>query len=111
MANIATLTNVTSNAVKAAEEANSSVYNVAGSSDDDINTFSKLLNQAVDNISTTNSYLSDAENAEVEWSLGQTDNTHDLTIALWKASTALQYTVSVRDRMLTAYNQLMQMQF
>ena len=42
--------------------------------------------------------------------MGLTDNTHDLTIALEKASTALQYTVAVRDKLLEAYKELMQMQ-
>ena len=42
--------------------------------------------------------------------MGETDNTHDLTIALGKASTALSYTVAVRDKILEAYKELMQIQ-
>ena len=42
--------------------------------------------------------------------LGETENTHDLSIALQKASTALQYTVAIRDRLLDAYRELIQMQ-
>lgn len=72
--------------------------------------FESFLNTAIDNISTTNSYLSDAENEEIKFALGETENTHDLTIALQKASTALQYTVAIRDKMLEAYRELMQMQ-
>lgn len=72
--------------------------------------FETFLNTAIDNIKTTNSYLSDAENEEIKFALGETDNTHDLTIALQKASTALQYTVAVRDKVLEAYKELMQMQ-
>lgn len=60
--------------------------------------FDAFLNTAIDNIKTTNSYLSDAENEEIRFALGETDNTHDLTIALQKASTALQYTVAIRDK-------------
>lgn len=71
-------------------------------------TFDSFLNTAVDNISTTNGYLSDAENEEIKWSLGESENTHDLTIALEKASTALQYTVAVRDKLLDAYKEIMQ---
>ena len=110
MADISTITNVTSGAILEAEKATSRVSNPVGTTDDR-NTFSKILSSAVDNINTTNAYLTDAENAEIEWALGQSDNTHDLTIALQKAQTALQYTVAIRDRVLTAYNQLMQMQF
>ena len=74
------------------------------------NGFDAMLHTAIDNLHTTNSYLSDAENEEIKWSLGETENTHDLTIALQKASTALQYTVAVRDRLLDAYKEIMQMQ-
>ena len=64
----------------------------------------------MENINTTNSYLSDMENEEVKWMLGETTNTHDLTMAVNKASTALQYTVAVRDKLLEAYKELMQIQ-
>lgn len=72
--------------------------------------FDKFLNTAIDNIKTTNSYLSDAEDEELKFALGETENTHDLMIALQKASTALQYTVSIRDKLLDAYKEIMQMQ-
>jgi len=111
MAGITSLTNVTSGAIANAEKAYSKVYNPVESKNEYENTFTQALNKALDNINTTNSYLSDAENEEIKWALGEADNTHDLTVALQKASTALQYTVQVRDRILNAYNQLMQMQF
>lgn len=72
--------------------------------------FDAFLNTAIDNIKTTNSYLSDAEDEEIKFALGETENTHDLMIALNKASTALQYTVSIRDKLLDAYKEIMQMQ-
>lgn len=72
--------------------------------------FGALLDSAINNIHTTNSYLSDAENEKLKWALGETENTHDLTIAMEKASTALQYTVAIRDRLLEAYREIMQMQ-
>ncbi|MBQ9140736.1 MAG: flagellar hook-basal body complex protein FliE [Lachnospiraceae bacterium] len=72
--------------------------------------FESFLNTAINNINTTNSYLSNAENEEIKFALGETENTHDLTIALQKASTALQYTVAVRDKLLEAYKEIMQMQ-
>ena len=74
------------------------------------NLFESFLNTAIDNIKPTNSYLSDAENEEIKFALGETENTHDLTIALQKASTALQYTVAIRDKVLEAYREIMQMQ-
>lgn len=72
--------------------------------------FDKILSSAIDNINTTNSLLSDAENEEISFAMGESENTHDLMIALQKASTALQYTVAVRDKFLEAYKEIMNMQ-
>lgn len=72
--------------------------------------FGSLLDKAIENLNTTNAYLSDAENEQIRWALGETENTHDLTIALQKASTALQYTVAIRDKFLEAYKEIMQIQ-
>ena len=77
---------------------------------DNQNLFGTMFQTALDNINTTNQYLSDAENAEISFALGETDNTHDLTIALQKASTALQYTIAVRDKFLEAYKEIMNIQ-
>lgn len=72
--------------------------------------FDAFLNTAIDNIKTTNSYLSDAEDEKIRFALGETENTHDLMISLQKASTALQYTVAIRDKLMDAYKEIMQMQ-
>ncbi|MDD2972099.1 MAG: flagellar hook-basal body complex protein FliE [Lachnospiraceae bacterium] len=72
--------------------------------------FGNILNSAVENLKTTNGYISDAENEEIRLAMGETDNTHDLSIALQKASTSLQYTVAVRDKIIEAYKEIMQMQ-
>lgn len=72
--------------------------------------FQNILDMAIKNINTTNSYISDMENEEIKLALGQTENSHDLAIAIQKASTALQYTVAVRDKFMDAYKEIMQMQ-
>ncbi|MBD5499760.1 MAG: flagellar hook-basal body complex protein FliE [Lachnospiraceae bacterium] len=72
--------------------------------------FGSILGKALDSLNTTNAYLSDAENEELKWALGESENTHDLSIALQKASVALQYTVAVRDKFLDAYKEIMQIQ-
>lgn len=72
--------------------------------------FDSVLNSAIDNIKTTNNYLSDMENEYISFALGETENAHDLTIAMQKASSALQYTVAVRDKLLEAYREIMQIQ-
>lgn len=74
------------------------------------NGFDSLLHTAIDNLNTTNSYLSDAEDEKIKWALGETESTHDLAITLEKASIALQYTVAIRDKLLDAYKELIQMQ-
>ena len=50
------------------------------------------------------------ENEEIRWALGETNSTHELSVAMNKAATALQYTVAVRDKLLEAYKELMQIQ-
>lgn len=103
---ITALRNISSEAVK--EAASAAPTNKTDTYED--KSFHSLLSTAVDNINTTNGYLSDAEDEEIKWALGETENTHDLTIALQKASTALQYTVVLRDKLLEAYRELIQMQ-
>ncbi len=107
---ISQLRNVSSDVIRHTEKTKSKVYNVLGDEVGNDESFKSIFSAAVDNINTTHAYLSDAENEEIKWALGQTDNTHDLSIALQKASTALQYTVAIRDRAMAAYRELTQMQ-
>lgn len=104
---ITSLHNVTSQAIRQTAEKGAIGQSALKSND---GSFDSILGKAIDNINTTNSYISDAENEEIRWALGETENTHDLTDALSKASSALQYTVAVRDKFLEAYKELMQMQ-
>lgn len=76
----------------------------------DNSAFGSLLTKAMDTIGTTNAYSSNAQNEEVKWALGETESTHELTNALQKSSVALQYTVAIRDKVLEAYKEIMQMQ-
>jgi len=72
--------------------------------------FQSMLNSVMSLLEDTNSQIQEAHKEEVAFQLGETDNTHDLMIAEQKANIALQYTVAVRDRVLEAYQQIMQMQ-
>lgn len=76
----------------------------------DSGVFASFLDSAVSNINQTNAYISEAEDEELKLAMGETESTHDLTIALQKASTALQYTVAVRDKFIEAYRTIMNMQ-
>ncbi len=77
---------------------------------EDEDLFGSLLDSAINNLNRTNGYLSNMENEEVKFALGETDNAHDLGVAIQKASTALQYTVAVKNAAMDAYKQIMQMQ-
>ncbi|MCM1126670.1 MAG: flagellar hook-basal body complex protein FliE [Lachnospiraceae bacterium] len=101
---ISSFYNISSGAVREAIE------NSPFASQESTGEFADIFDKAVENLNLTNSYLSDAENEELRWALGETENTHELSIALQKASTALQYTVAVRDKLLEAYREIMQMQ-
>ena len=101
---ISSFYNISSGAIRNAAE-RSSAAQIPKNTD-----FQNLFDKAVDNLNTTNAYLSDAENEELKWALGETDNTHELTIALQKATTSLQYTVAIRDKVIEAYKEIMQMQ-
>lgn len=72
--------------------------------------FASVLGSAMENITQANNYISQAENEEMKLAMGLTENTHDLTIALQKASTAIQYTVAIRDKFLESYRTIMNMQ-
>lgn len=73
------------------------------------NSFSDVLSAAMGSIEETNDLQNSAEQEEVRFALRESDNTHDLLVAETKASVALQYTVAVRDKIIDAYKQLMQM--
>ncbi|MCI7789912.1 MAG: flagellar hook-basal body complex protein FliE [Lachnospiraceae bacterium] len=101
---ISDLYNISSDAVK------NTLYGSTQETEENQNMFGTLLNAAMNNINETNGYLSDQENEELKIAMGISENTHDLSIAIQKAETALQYTLAVRDKLLTAYNEIMQIQ-
>ncbi|CBK74819.1 Flagellar hook-basal body protein [Butyrivibrio fibrisolvens 16/4] len=72
--------------------------------------FQSMLDSVMGLLDETNALQKVANREQVALELGESDNTHDLMIAEKKANTALQYTVAVRDRILEAYQQIMQMQ-
>ncbi len=72
--------------------------------------FTSLFNSMLSNVNETNSLLHKEEEEEIKFALGISENTHDLAIAAAKASTALSYTVALRDKFIEAYKELMQIQ-
>ena len=102
---INSLYNVSSSAIQ-----ETLLNSLSDSNDDNSDVFSTFLNAAVDNITETNNYLSDEENEELKLAMGISENTHDLSVAIQKAETSLAYTVALRDRLLSAYQEIMQIQ-
>lgn len=101
-ADINSLYNISSDAIR------NSLYDTENS--DNNNMFDTILNAAVNNINETNGYISDKENEEIKLAMGLTEDTSQLSAAIQKAETALQYTLAVRDKLLSAYNEIMQIQ-
>jgi flagellar hook-basal body complex protein FliE len=98
------------NSTSIVEAYNNSLSKVASISNADHSAFDSLLSAAMNQINITNAYASNAENEEIKWALGESTSTHDLTVALQKSSVAMQYTVAIRDKVLEAYREIMQMQ-
>lgn len=83
---------------------------LTGSSEAKSGDFSSILDSMINAVDETNSLQNYAEQAEIQFALGESENTHDLLIAQTKANVALQYTVAVRDKLIDAYKEIMNMQ-
>ncbi|MBQ7481906.1 MAG: flagellar hook-basal body complex protein FliE [Lachnospiraceae bacterium] len=101
---ISSLYNINSNAISAAAAKASTKPQESDES------FASLFQSALGNLGETNALLNKQEEEEVKFALGITENTHDLSIAAAKASTALSYTVALRDKFIEAYKEIMQIQ-
>ncbi len=73
--------------------------------------FEAMFQSAKDMINETNSLTNKAEEEEINYSLGISKSTHDLQVAQQKANISLQYTVAVRNSVLEAYKEIMNLQF
>ena len=89
---------------------NDTLSSISGISDEVTGDFSSILDSMITSLNETTTLQNRAEAAAIEFVLGESANTHDLLIAQTKANTALQYTVAVRDKLIEAYQQIMQMQ-
>lgn len=72
--------------------------------------FDTLFKQVLGQVDQANQLQMDASTAELEFSMGESTNTHDLLIAQQKALISLQYTTAVKNGIMDAYNNIMQMQ-
>lgn len=76
----------------------------------DSGSFDELYQAAVNLISGTNGYIQQAQQAEIDYAMGKLTSTHELSIIEEKANLALQYTVAVKNGILDAYKEIMQIQ-
>lgn len=72
--------------------------------------FSGVLEAAKELVGSTNTYIKEAEQAEIDFALGKITSTHELGVIQQKANLSLSYTVAIRDKLLDAYKEIMQMQ-
>ena len=72
--------------------------------------FDTVLSQAINLVTETNDTQNDAESAEIKFALGVSNSTHELLVAQEKANIALAFTVAVRDKVMEAYKEIMNMQ-
>ena len=74
-------------------------------SSDEAGSFGSILDTALNMINETNNYHNAAESAQIRFALGESSSTHELAVA----NLALQYTVAVRDKVMEAYKEIMNM--
>lgn len=72
--------------------------------------FDNLLNSAISMYKETDDLQKAAERSEMNFVLGYSNSTHELAAAQQKANISLQYTVSVTNKLLDAYKELLNMQ-
>ena len=72
------------------------------------NSFSGVLKGYLENVDST---VKQASDLTVKAAAGEIDNIHDVTIASQKAKVALELTVTIRDKAVEAYQEMMRMQF
>lgn len=73
--------------------------------------FESLFQSALNMINETNQLTNEAEEEEIKYAMGESSSIHDLQLAQEKANISLQYTVAVRNGIIDAYKEIMNMQF
>lgn len=74
---------------------------------DDTYSFADVFTDAIDNVEQTSQKVTEEA---YKLATGQTDNMHDITIASTQANLAVQLFVQIRNKTMSAYHELMNMQ-
>lgn len=73
--------------------------------------FESIFKSALDMVKQTNDLTNAAEQEEMKFARGNSDNIADLMVAQRKANLSLQYTVAIRNAVMGAYREIMNLQF
>lgn len=110
MDNIGALYNVTSDYIREVATTGKTPNENAKAANEVTDSFDNIYQSAIGLIESTNKYVEDAQQAEIDFALGNLTSTHELGVIQQKANIALQYTVAIRDKLLDAYREIMNMQ-
>ncbi|MDD6571010.1 MAG: flagellar hook-basal body complex protein FliE [Thermoflexaceae bacterium] len=110
MDNLAALYNVTSDYIREVMTTGKTPNENAKESNEVTDSFDSIYQSAIGLIESTNKYVEDAQQAEIDFALGNLTSTHELGVIQQKANISLQYTVAIRDKILEAYREIMNMQ-
>ncbi len=83
-----------------------SLKETSASSKQETTPFQSIFETAVNNVKQTQA---DYDNEVYKMATGSSDNLHDITIASSKASLSVDLLVQMRNKVLDAYNEIMQM--
>ena len=86
------------------------VNNINNNSDNKVS-FESVFQSAIGLVNETNGLANKAEDDEIKFAMGTSDSIVDLMVAHQKANLSLQYTVAVKNTVLDAYKELMNLQF
>jgi len=85
--------------------------NNVNKNDSDKVSFDSIFQSAMGLVNETNSLANIAEEEEIKFAMGTSDSVVDLMVAQQKANLSLQYTVAVKNAVIDAYKELMNLQF
>ena len=106
MSDISSLLHITSDSIKNIVNSGTSGIGKSG----DSSAIDGIYNAAVNMITETNDYIHDAEQAEVDFATGRLTSTHELAVIEQKANLSFQYTVAVKNQLLSANEEIMNVQ-
>lgn len=84
---------------------------ISGTSSNNNKVFESMLQSAMNLIDETDALTNSAQEEEIKYALGESDSPLELMVAQQKANYAVSYTVAVRNAVLDAYKEIMNMNF